>query len=158
MLFVALGSFILFLVVVYLIVSPAPRGEPVDEAAEAADLAARKEQLLSDIRELDMDLATGKLAEEDHRRLRAAMVVDAVDTWKALDSALESMERADPIGAASDGPEAVDIVDEVGLEAQILARKQELRARECASCGAAVGAADAFCRRCGAELSTRTTR
>ncbi|HLA93314.1 MAG TPA: hypothetical protein VJO36_07265, partial [Actinomycetota bacterium] len=83
MLVATVGSFVLFLFVVYLIASPATRRDPVEEEAEASALLARKERLLSDIRELDMDLVTGKLDEEDHRRLRAATLVDAADTLKA---------------------------------------------------------------------------
>src|SRR4030065_941199 len=85
MLFVSVGSFVVFVIVVYRVAAPGARREPAEEAAEASALLARKERLLSDIRELDMDLVTGKLDEEDHRRLRAATLVDAADTLNALE-------------------------------------------------------------------------
>jgi hypothetical protein len=157
MLFVSVGSFALLIVVVYLIAAPAAQADPAEGAAEGSALLARKERLLSDIRELDMDLVTGKLDEEDHRRLRAATLVDAVDTLKAL----EDVERADALMGASDESHTVDTTDaddDVRLEAWITARKRELEASGCSSCGAVCEAGDAFCRRCGAELSTQTVR
>ena len=51
-----------------------------------------------------MDLVTGKLHEEDHRRLRAATLVDAADTLKAL----EDVERADSPAGASAGSDTLD--------------------------------------------------
>src|SRR3990170_2563532 len=157
MLVATVGSFVLFLFVVYLIASPATRRDPVEEEAEASALLARKERLLSDIRELDMDLVTGKLDEEDHRRLRAATLVDAADTLKAL----EDVEGADSLEGASAESQAVDTIDvddDVRLEARIAARKREIEASACPSCGAVCEAADAFCRRCGAEISTQMVR
>jgi hypothetical protein len=157
MLFVSVGSFALLLLVVYVIAAPAAREDPAEEAVEGSALLARKERLLSDIRELDMDLVTGKLDEEDHRRLRAVTLVDAADTLKAL----EDVERTDPLQGASAEIHAVDTIDaddDVRLEGWIAARKRELEASACSSCGTVCDARDAFCRRCGAELSTQTVR
>lgn len=159
MLFVSVGSFALLLVVVYLVAAPAARADPAEEAAEASALLARKERLLSDIRELDMDLVTGKLDEEDHRRLRAATLVDAADTLKAL----EDVERADSLMGPSAESHTVDTIDvdvddDVRLEAWIAARKRELEASACSSCGTVCEHGDAFCRRCGVELSAQTVR
>ena len=157
MLFVSVGSFAVLLVVMYLVAAPAAREDPAEEEAEASALLARKERLLSDIRELDMDLVTGKLDEEDHRRLRAASLVDAADTLKAL----EDVELASSLMAASaesDTVDPIDVDDDARLEAWIAARKGELEAPACSSCGSVCDADDAFCRRCGAELSAQTVR
>lgn len=151
------GSFILFIVVLYLIASPVARRGTRDEETEASALLARKARLLTDIRELDMDLATGKLDEEDHRRLRAATMVDAADTLREL----EDMEEAEPSPSASvepDGVKMFDADDDARLEAWIAARKRELEAPSCSSCGAARDAGDAFCRRCGAGFSAQMVR
>ncbi|HZD18123.1 MAG TPA: hypothetical protein VE669_08275 [Actinomycetota bacterium] len=121
MLFVLVGSFVLLLVVVYLIAAPATRPDPAEESGEASALLARKERLLSDIRELDMDLVTGKLDEQDHRRLRAASMVDAADALEAL----EAVERRDPLHAP---PSTSDALADDALEAAIAARKRELEA------------------------------
>jgi ribosomal protein L40E len=150
MLIVSVGSFVLFVIVIYLVAAPAMQRDPIEGPATMSGLVMRKEQLLSDIRELDMDLATGKLDEEDHRRLRAATLVAAVDTLKAL-------EESEPIPASSGAVDEVALHDgEDGrLEALIAARKRELEASACPSCAAISDPTDAFCRRCGAELSTR---
>jgi hypothetical protein len=150
MLIVSVGSFVLFVIVIYLVAAPAIRRDPIEDPPTLSGLVTRKEQLLSDIRELDMDLATGKLDEEDHRRLRAATLVAAVDTLKAL-------EEAEPI---PDPPIAVEEAaphdgEDGRLEALIAARKRELEASACPSCAAISDPTDAFCRRCGAELATR---
>jgi hypothetical protein len=58
-----------YFVVMYLIAAR-PRGTR-GRGGRGVGASDRKERLLSDIRELDMDLVTGKLDEEDHRRLRA---------------------------------------------------------------------------------------
>jgi ribosomal protein L40E len=150
MLIVSVGSFVLFVVVIYLVAAPALRQDPIEDPATVSGLATRKEQLLSDIRELDMDLATGKLDEEDHRRLRAATLVAAVDTLKAL-------EEVEPIAGSPDGVDEADLrgTEDGRLEALIAARKRELEASACPTCAAISDPTDAFCRRCGAELSTR---
>jgi len=150
MLIVSVGSFLLFVVVIYLVASPAMRNDPIEDPTTTSGLVARKEQLLSDIRELDMDLATGKLDEEDHHRLRTATLVAAVDTLKALDE-VESLPTPSD---AVDDLERRD-ADDARLEALIAARKRELEASACPSCAAISDPGDAFCRRCGAELSTR---
>lgn len=150
MLIVSVGSLVLFAIVIYLVAAPAMRQDPIEDPATVSGLVTRKEQLLSDIRELDMDLATGKLDEEDHRRLRAATLVAAVDTLKAL-------EEAEPIPGSSDGVVEAELreTEDGRLEALIAARKRELEARACPSCATISDPTDAFCRRCGAELSTR---
>ena len=157
MLVATVGSFVLFLFVVYLIASPATRRDPVEEEAEASALLARKERLLSDIRELDMDLVTGKLDEEDHRRLKAATLVDAADTLKALED-VEQAESAARASVESDIADAIEADNDARLEAWIASRKAEIEASACSSCGAVCQTGDAFCRRCGAELSTQMVR
>lgn len=151
MLFVAVGSFVLLIIIVYLVAAPAARGEPADEAAEGSALLVRKERLLSDIRDLDMDLVTGKLDEEDHRGLRAALLVDAADTLKALEEA-EPIAPGDPTDAVG-FQDAIEVDDDARVEALIAARRRVIEASACSSCGAASDAEDAFCRRCGADLS-----
>lgn len=153
MLFVSVGSFALLLVVVYMIAAPAAREDPVDEAAEASALLARKERLLSDIRELDMDLVTGKLEEADHRRLRAATLVDAADILKALEG-VEQDDIVEDVPPETPSEGARDADDDARLEAWIAARKAELEASACPSCGAVRGAGDTYCRRCGIALDT----
>lgn len=147
MLVIAAGSFALLLAVVYLIAAPALRPDPLEEEGDVltyASLLASKDRSLSDIRELDLDLATGKLDEEDHRRLRAAAVAAAAQTMRAIEE--------------SEVPAALDDPLDDPLEEMIAARKRALAMNECGSCGGAVEASDAFCRGCGAEIPAPARR
>jgi Tfp pilus assembly protein PilE len=60
------------------------RSEAADEIAE---LEARKEAKYREIRDAEMDLRTGKLSDEDHRRLDRQLRAEAVVILKALDDA-----------------------------------------------------------------------
>ncbi len=160
MLFIAAGSFILLVAVAYLIAAPVLRHDPVDQDARAENLAARKDHLLADIRDLDADLATGKLDIEDHRRLRSATMVEAADILHAMERAdaarsadgdrTDGLERA-VLGRVVAPADAPDEEDEE-LEALIAQRRRELENRTCPGCDAACEPADAFCRRCGMHL------
>lgn len=158
MLVIAAGSFALLLAVVYLIAAPALRPDPLEEADEVvahASLLASKDRSLSDIRELDLDLATGKLNEEDHRRLRAAALADTAETIRAIEEA--EVPVVDSEGDREETGEGwADLADP--LEEMIAARKRALASGECTSCGGAVQTGDAFCRRCGAEIPAPVRR
>ena len=152
MLFVALGSFVLLIVMVYLVAAPAVRSDPAEESAVRSALTIRKDRLLSDIRELDMDLATGKLEERDHHRLRAATLVAAAETLRSL----EETQTSEGAPTASEAQGVVDddpMDDDAAIEARIAARKRELESTTCRSCGAIVDPDDAYCRRCGASVA-----
>ena len=55
------------------------------EAAEVADLEARKEARYREIREAEMDWRTGKLSEADYRELDRRLRREAVELLKELD-------------------------------------------------------------------------
>lgn len=149
MLLVAVGTFVMLLVVIYLIAAPLARGEPSDAASDTASLLLRKERLLADIRDLDMDLVTGKLDEDDHRRLRAALMVDAAHTLKAL----EETGVAAPRDGSPTARESAATDEDAWVEDLIAARKGAILSSACPSCGAVADPEDAFCRRCGAALA-----
>ncbi len=151
---VAVGAFVLLLAVTYLIARPliAPRTE-VPESEDSA-LEEEKERLLDSIRELDLDFATGKLADDDYRTLRARSMAEAAEAMRAL-------AEGQPPETDSRGP-APQVVPEKAaedeVEREIAARKDALRQRGCPSCGAIGGGADRFCRLCGAQLSAARAR
>ena len=153
MLGVAIGSFVLLLAVAYMIARPlfVPQvpAEAEEDAKEAALLACKQRQL-ADIRELDLDLATGKLTEQDHRELRARSIAEAAAAMKALDEARESLASHESEPAPQDG--RVSVTDDE-LERAIAARKRALGAFACPDCGAASDPTDHFCRSCGAEVN-----
>lgn len=134
MIFAAVGGFVLLLAVAYLITRPLilPRSEGVEGSPNG--LAADKEKLLETIRELDLDFATGKLSEEDHRDLRSRSVAEAAEVMRAIDE------------ARGPAPEDDDI------EQAISAKKAQLQDRTCPACGAARTEGAGFCATCGAPL------
>ena len=144
--FVAAAAFLLLALVAYLIVRPVVLPEGIEEEPEASGLLAEKERLLDAIRDLALDLATGKLDEADHRALRGRYVADAARIVQSIE---ESVERAPREAApwAADEPSTGD-----DLELEIARRKQLLERRACPSCGGVRGDLDRFCRLCGAEL------
>ncbi len=155
MLLAAIASFVMLVIVVYLIAAPLARGEPADRPHDTSALLLRKERLLSDIRDLDMDLVTGKLEEHDHRRLRTALLREAAETLRALEEAGVTLSDD---GQAT-APGEAEAIDDARLEALIAARKRAIASPACPSCGAPSDPEDAFCRRCGTDLATgRETR
>jgi len=148
MLPVAVMSFALLLVVAWMIAQPLLHPDAFGEEEPGSSLVSAKERLLGDIRDLDLDLATGKLDEEDHRRLRAAALADTAETLRAI----EEEQSLDLAPGDDAGPASGSTPPDDRLEAVIAARKRAMTMTGCASCGMAPGPHDRFCRRCGADL------
>ena len=134
MLFAAIGGFVLLLVVAYLISRPLIVPRTTGPGGSRNGLAADKEKLLENIRELDLDFATGKLSEEDYRDLRSRSVAEAAEVMRAIDQ------------ARGPAPEDDDI------ERAISAKKAQMQDRTCSACGAARTEGAKFCATCGAPL------
>jgi hypothetical protein len=180
MTFIAIAAFLLLLVVVGMVARPllvpSVAGPAVDE--DDSELEQQKALLLDAIREVDMDLATGKLSVEDHRGLRAQLVAEATSVMQRLDeeeaatlvaasataseaATSEAATEAASEEAAPEGPvdaartaEVEDALDDVeaAIEDEVARRRERLAAGDCSTCREAREAGDAFCRRCGAAL------
>jgi hypothetical protein len=71
-----------------------PASQPEDPAvAELADLEARKRAKYRQIRDAEADHASGKLSDEDFRRLDAELRAEAVEILKKIDR-LRPSERS----------------------------------------------------------------
>jgi hypothetical protein len=64
--------------------APSPRADDHGEA-ELADLEARKRAKYQQIRDAEADHASGKLSDEDFRRLDAELRAEAVEILKKID-------------------------------------------------------------------------
>jgi len=101
----------------------APRDRPVPRPPDRA-----RESALAALRELEFDLATGKLSDDDYAALRARYEARAI----------EALSGSTPQAAASDA--------DARIEAEIAAARQRAR---CASCGQPLPPAARFCPACG---------
>ena len=81
---------------VLLIVAPLRLGrdapEGVSASAVRADLEAEKEAKYREIRDAELDYRTGKLAQEDWRRLDTSLRADALDLLRRLDDLEEGLD------------------------------------------------------------------
>lgn len=155
---VALTSFLLLLAVVYLIARPYLAPLRLARDASLEQLRDDRERLRAQVRELDADFETGKLAREEYERLRARRLQQIEGVTRRIREleALEEEAAPAPSTGSPTGPERELDLDQE-LERRIAERKRvlaELDAARCPSCGTPVEPEDRFCRRCGADLAT----
>ncbi len=151
------------------------RSTPKFSSVDAVSLEARRESLYTQIKELDLDHATGKVNEEDYTRLRAELVGQAAEVLRQIDGIVPTAIGPAPavVRSGDDDLEALIAARrktrsapapktaEADVEAAIAARRKkaatESVARTCPQCGKPVKADDAFCAKCGAALTARVT-
>ena len=127
MLMAAVGALILWPLLV-----PEPRSG--EGALSSSPVPASKgHAALSAIKELEFDFATGKIAEDDYRMLRARYETKAVD-------------------ALAERPAAQPVSPDEALEAEIRAARGR---RFCTSCGASLPSGARFCPSCGTAAEVR---
>src|SRR5512139_496661 len=85
-------------------------GQP-NGAADVQSLEAQRESLYTQIKELDLDHATGKVNEEDYARLRADLVAQAVAVLKQIDGAAQQPPLVAAKTASPATPSAEDDVE-----------------------------------------------
>ena len=140
-------------------------------AVDAQTLEARRESLYTQIKELDLDHATGKVNDEDYARLRADLVTQAAAVLKQIDGIAQPSVPAAP--SAQDDLEALIAARrktrsipapqaaDSNVEAAIAARRKTavpaVSVLACPNCGKPIGADDAFCAKCGTALQTQAT-
>lgn len=101
---------------------------------EREQLLAQKEMLLAQIRALDFDAETGKLAAADHAADRERLLAQATAVLQQLDATQDTTLEAE-------------------IEAAVRQLRQQLRgSTTCPHCRAAVSPGDKFCANCGRPL------
>ena len=142
--------------------------------ADVQSLEAQRQSLYTQIKELDLDHATGKVNEEDYTRLRADLVAQAAAVLKQIDGAAQQPALVAAKTASSATLSAEDDVEalivarrktrststskaaEADVEAAIAARRKAAASvaseLTCPQCGKPIAADDAFCARCGTAL------
>lgn len=131
MAFVAVSGFVLLLAVAYLIARPliAPTSEA--EVKSRSALEDEKSRLFDAIRDLDLDFTTGKLSEDDYRRLRARSLAEAAEVVRAIDEARRVGQASQPDADEEPAPTPERL--DADLELEIAARREALRRRAPAS-------------------------
>lgn len=155
------------------------RAEHLDEEVrELEQLLARREVLLSSLRELEFEHATGKSSEKDHQAFKrryereAVAILRRLDElhggrgWESkIDDALEARLGKRPRAATGeDAPNPDEPRAEEPPAAAPEAAVQEATAQEpaaeeiaCPSCGNALETDDIFCSRCGTRVDSATS-
>jgi hypothetical protein len=153
---VAIAAFVLLITVVTLIARPFIAPVVYEEdAASLEQLRADRTRLRAQLRELDMDFETGKLAPDEYEKLRARRLQQIERTTRAIRE-IEHTAPEDEAPRAAAGPVPdPDPVSDAELERRIAERKGVLQQMtNCPGCGGAIDHDDRFCRRCGTDLET----
>lgn len=166
-----LGSILLgvalLLSVAFIVARPllerAAAGEP--EPAQAEALLFERDRVLSALRDLDFDHATGKLPDDDYAVQRARLVAEGTAVLKQLDAlAPSAAPGAAPVSPDLDAeleaaiarrrsrpaPAALPKPLDAEIEAAVTERRQV--ARFCSQCGHPLQPGDRFCGACGAAV------
>ena len=140
-------------------------------AADASSLEAQREELYTQIKELDMDHATGTVNDEDYVPMRAALVAQAAAVLKQIDG-VETAPAITPAAAQADdvGESALEALiaarrkprSDAAAEAAISARRKTAapvaKSPTCPKCGKPINSDDVFCAKCGTALQPQTVR
>jgi hypothetical protein len=146
--------------------------------ADASSLEAQRESLYTQIKELDMDHATGKVNDEDYAPMRAELVAQAAAVLKQLDGVATTSSTptpaTSPVAAQTDEVEAMiaarrkprspaaaktaDTTAEAAIAARRKTSVSSATSATCPKCGKPISADDAFCAKCGAALQPQTVR
>jgi hypothetical protein len=169
---IVIGFFILA-GVTYYISRPLARPKRAGQiGADVLSLEALRESLYTQIKELDLDHATGKVNDEDYARLRPELVAKAAAVLKQIDGVAPLPEPAPTAPAVDDELEALIAarrksrsvsalpaasLSDDDVEAAIAARRKSTRpvataSASCPKCGKPASLDDAFCAKCGAAL------
>jgi len=153
----------LLLVVAFIVIEPLLGGSHWrDRQPGPADqLRVEHERVLTQLRDLDFDHATGKLNDDDYTAQRALLMAQGVAVLKQLDQ-LSSAIAAQPVA----GGRTRTVDDEIeaalaqrrpapaaGDEIEAVPAQRTAGAHACGQCGAHVTPADRFCPACGAAQS-----
>jgi hypothetical protein len=153
---VVVAGLLVALVAVLLVLEPVLRaaaGKPIVQAvplfADSDDeddpVLRRRDQALAALREIEFDLATGKLSEEDHQRLLTRYQAEALEALRAVDEAKAGSGDRGIEKTAT--PVAADEVE--WLISRARAEAKGRRQRFCEECGAALEGSGKFCVECG---------
>lgn len=129
-----------------------PAGNERRRSSSYQALATRKEALLEQIRELDFDQETGKIANELYQLQRARLVSQAAALLQQLD---DVVTPADPRLPADVDEQIEAAVARLRTQPAPAATASNGSGGYCPQCGRPTDAGDKFCAACGHQLPTK---
>lgn len=157
-------AFALFFIVAAFVVRPIlDRAGQREHAPNPADaLLAEREHVLTALRDLDFDHATGKIADDDYQPQRAALVSHGVEILQQLDAIgvngrgarnLEVEIEAAIAARRKGGHQGRPTTADAEIEMAVAAARGKTAAMTCHNCGTAARPGDQFCSKCGTPLA-----
>jgi hypothetical protein len=121
--------------------------------APVISLTIQRDSLYSQISELDLDYATGKINDEDHQRLRSDIVAQAAAVLRQIDGQQPVVTQDADLEALIAARRKKQPVSKASADQQIEAAIQARRLGViCPQCGKPATPEDVFCSRCGTAL------
>jgi hypothetical protein len=148
----------------------AGEGQAVGESERRLSaLAARQDQILAFLSELDADFAMGKILPEDHQQQRSEWLTRGAGVLKEIDQLRAVPERSaleahleEEVGRLRKGLGVDTAADlEARLESEVARLRGGMGATSgyCGNCGLPLVSGDRFCSRCGTPVpETETSR
>lgn len=139
------GVIIVVLFISGLVAAPLLEGEPADPSSSDGDASPeeRREAALDALEDLQFEHETGKLSDEDYRRLKGKYARAAVEARdRAAGGAGADAATTGSGESLPSGPDAA-----AGSEPEV-----DGAPARCPECGSEAGADARFCGQCGAEL------
>jgi len=110
---------VLLAAIAYYVSRPLLRQRGGVDVTTIASLELQRDALYAQIRELDMDHATGKTNDEDYQQIRAELVAQAADVLKRIDGVATT-----PVPAPVPAPQSAAAQPAEDVEALIAARRK----------------------------------
>ena len=141
----------------------AGEGQAVGESERRLSaLAARQDQILAFLSELDADFAMGKILPEDHQQQRSEWLTRGVGVLQEIDQLREVPEQSaleahleEEVARLRAGPGGETTSDlEARLESEVARLRGGLGATSgfCGNCGRPLASGDRFCSNCGTPV------
>ena len=134
-LFAVVLTVLAFTFIVYPLFKRRPGLMDTSDAGKLQELFSKRDTTYSMIKELEFDLQSGTLNEDDYRELEEKYKGEAVSVLKDIDN----LDKGNDV--------------DVEIEKQVLELRRS-KGRFCPQCGVKVQESDRFCSRCGASLGS----
>lgn len=143
--------------------NPGAELKPDPGMEQLKELDARKESLLSAIKDIEFDYGLGKLSKEDFEDLNSRYKMEAADVLKKMDEIAEGKGEV-PVEDELENEirearmRSYSVYEDEDIEKEILMAREaswaeESEERECPECGNAYDTDDVFCSKCGHKLN-----